>query len=308
VLAGLRTEFTHVNIAQLSGAVKASNHYVNYIPSLFGTYKISDQSNLRLSYAHRIRRPGAGDLNPFVVYRDEFNVSSGNPNLRPTKTDSFELGYETRFGALDTNLRGYYRKDSGLISERKVFISDSVILTTRDNAGSNQAGGLEFTLSGKLLPKLSLNTSGNLSYTEQRIFGFMATPDATRSAYALGGRARLNYQLSEQSQMQLMLNAQGKTLSGQGYRQPNATANVSYRHALTPALALVMNVTDIFNANKIETIADTDLLKETSVRRSDGRLFYIGLSYRLGGAGPGAGRSASGVRSDIRTRPQPQGG
>ena len=295
LLGGLRTEFTKMNFSQTNGAPDASNRYVNYIPSLFATYRVSDNTNIRLSYAHRIRRPGAGDLNPFVVYRDEFNVSSGNPNLRPTNSDSLELGYETRFGGLDTNLRGYYRKDTGLISDRKVFISDTVILTTKDNAGSNQSGGLEFTLSGKVLPDLQINTSGNLGYTEQRIFSTLNTDEGTRHAVALSGRVRLNYRLSDDDQVQVSLNGQGKTLNGQGYRQPNSTANFSVRHALTPALSLVLNVTDVFDNNKIETITDTDLLKETNIRRSAGRIVYLGLSYRFGGAaganqGPGGRR------------------
>jgi hypothetical protein len=103
--------------------------------------------------------------------------------------------------------------------------------------------------------------------------------------------------------LQGSVSAQGKTLLGQGYRQPTATANLSYRHNITPALALVMNVTDVFNSNKTETITDNELLKETNVRRYDGRVAYIGLSYRLGGfasvpdrrgpagrPGPGPGR------------------
>ncbi len=290
VLAGLRTEYTSMNIAQLTSAVEAANHYINYIPSFFVSYKASERTNIRFSYAHRIRRPNANDLNPFVVYRDEFNVSSGNPNLKPTETDSYELGYETRFGTLDTNLRGYYRMDRGLISERKVFISDTVLLTTRDNAGDNRAGGLEFTVSGKLLPKLSINTSGNLAYTEQRIFSTLTGQYTQRTANSLSGRARFNYQASEQDQLQLSLNAQGKTLSGQGYRQPNSTANLSLRHLLTPALSLVVNVTDVFNSNKIETITDSDLLRETTIRRYDGRVMYVGLSYRLGGVGAAGGR------------------
>jgi outer membrane receptor protein involved in Fe transport len=292
LLGGLRTEFTRMNFAQLNGAPDAGNRYVNYIPSLFATYRVSDNTNIRLSYAHRIRRPGAGDLNPFVVYRDEFNVSSGNPNLKPTNSDSLELGYESRIGGLDANLRGYYRKDTGLISERKTFISDTVILTTKDNAGSNQSGGLEFTLSGKVLPNMSINTSGNIGYTEQRIFSTANADEATRHAVSLSGRLRLNYHLSDQDQLQVSLNAQGKTLNGDGYRQPNVTTNFSARHALTPALNLVLNVTDVFSANKIETITDTDLLHETSIRRSAGRIVYLGLSYRFGaaaGARPGAG-------------------
>ncbi|MDL2356012.1 MAG: TonB-dependent receptor [Pseudomonadota bacterium] len=286
-LAGMRTEFTKMDFSQLNGAPDASNRYANLIPSAFATYRLSELTNIRLSYAHRIRRPGAGDLNPFVVYRDEFNVSSGNPNLRPTNSDSLELGYETRFGKLDTNLRGYYRKDTGLISDRKVFISDTVILTTKNNAGSNQSGGLEFTVSGKILPNLSINTSGNLSYSEQQIFGVLPSDVSTRHAIALSGRARFNYHLSDEDQVQVSLNAQGKSLNGQGYRQPNTTTNFSVRHALTPALSMVLNVTDVFNANKIETITDTELLKETSIRRSAGRIVYLGLMYRFGGAAGG---------------------
>jgi outer membrane receptor protein involved in Fe transport len=289
MLGGLRTEYTRMDIAQVTTATEARNSYINYIPSFFVSYKATDLTNIRLSYAHRIRRPSANDLNPFVVYRDEFNVSSGNPNLRPTETDSIELGLETRFGALDTNLRGYYRRDHGLISERKVFISDTVLLTTRDNAGSNQAGGLEFTLSGKILPGLSLNTSGNLNFIEQRVVDSLTLAETTRTAHSLSGRARLNYQLSALDQLQVSLNAQGKTLYGQGYRQPNTTTNFSYRRALTPALNLVLNVTDVFNANKIATITDTDLLHETNVRRADGRILYLGLSYRFGGAGGAPG-------------------
>jgi outer membrane receptor protein involved in Fe transport len=285
VLGGLRAEYTRMQVAQLTSAVSADNRYLNLIPSFFATYKATEQSNIRLSYAHRIRRPGANDLNPFVVYRDEFNVSSGNPNLKPTETDSIELGLETKTGVLDTNVRAYYRRDTGLISERKVFISDTVLLTTRDNAGDNHAGGLEFTVSGKLLPKLTVNGSGNLAYTEQRIFSALTGLYTVRSATSLTGRARFNMQLSEQDQLQVSLNAQGRMLFGQGVREPNSTVNLSLRHAITPALNVVLNVTDAFNTNKIETITDTDLLKERNLRRYDGRVMYLGLSYRFGGAG-----------------------
>ncbi|MES2759333.1 MAG: TonB-dependent receptor [Pseudomonadota bacterium] len=290
VLGGLRAEYTGMEVSQLTSAVVADNRYLNLIPSFFVTYKATGQTNIRFSYAHRIRRPGANDLNPFVVYRDEFNVWSGNPELKPTETDSIELGIETKTGVLDTNLRAYFRQDTGLISERKVFISDTVLLTTRDNAGDNHAGGLEFTVSGKPLPKLTVNTSGNLAYTEQRIFSAATGLYGMRSATSLTGRARVNYQLSEQDQLQVSLNAQGKTLFGQGYREPNTTVNFSLRHAVTPMLNVVLNVTDAFNSNKVAFSTDTDVLKETNVRRYDGRVIYLGLAYRMGGVTPPARR------------------
>jgi outer membrane receptor protein involved in Fe transport len=289
VLGGLRTEYTDLDMRQVTTGIHARNSYINYIPSLFATYKVSSETNIRLAYAHRLRRPTANDLNPFVIYRDELNVSSGNPQLKPTQTDSYEIGYETRLMGLEANLRGYFRKDTDSILDRKYFINDTVVLTTRDNGPGMQSSGLEFTLSGKLTPKLSLNTSGNLARSEQRILDVTGA-DNKRTASSLSGRVRLNYQATPDDQLQMALQTQGRTLWGQGYRSPNTTVNFSARHALTPRLNLVLNVTDAFNTNKIETVTDTSMLKETSIRRYDGRVIYLGLSYRIGGVTPAARR------------------
>ncbi len=287
MLAGLRAEYTRNHIDQLTQALTADNQYMSYLPSLFATYKASDKSNVRLAYARRIRRPNVNDLNPFVVYRDEFNVSSGNPNLRPTKVDSVELGYETTVGVLDTSLRLYARRESDLISERRYFVSESVLLTTRDNDGRTRSSGVEFSANGKLLPKLSVNVSGNVAFQRQRVYDDL-DEESLRSASAFSVRGRFNYQLSADDQLQLMLNRQGKALFGQGYRQPTSSANFSWRHAITPKLNMVLNVTDVFDSNKTETITDTATVRDNTLRRFDGRIVYVGLSYRLGGVTPTA--------------------
>jgi outer membrane receptor protein involved in Fe transport len=304
VLGGLRAEYTDLDMFQATTNIRAGNHYLDAIPSAFVTYGLSDDTTLRLSYAHRIRRPGAGDLNPFVVYRDEYNVSSGNPELQPSNSDSLEFGIETKLGKVDTNLRLYARRDTDLISERRFFLADNVLLTTRENAGSSNSGGLEFTFGGKLTDKLSVNASGNLGYAEQSVLG-SASGDK-RSATTLSGRARFGYQFDRNNHFQLMLNAQGKTLLGEGYRQPVRTADFNYRHNLSPALSLVLNINDLFDSQKVESITETDRLHEYSIRRSNGRTFFVGLSYRFGsvggngqrpmrgGGGPGMGGAGGG--------------
>ncbi|RZT10634.1 Outer membrane receptor proteins, mostly Fe transport [Duganella sp. CF402] len=281
-LAGLRAEYTDMDINQITGGVKASNNYINYIPSFFATYKATDTANIRFAYARRIRRPNANDLNPYVTYRDEFNVSSGNPNLKPTKTDSFEVGYETKFGGLETNLRGYYRRDTDAIVDYRYFVAPNVLLTTKANGEGSHSSGMEFTVSGKLTPSLTLNTSGNLMRAQQSFYDDTGVL-VTRTANSLSGRARLNYQYDAANQIQLALQMMGKTLSGQGYRSPNHSINLSLRHTVTPALTLVANVTDIFSTNKMETVINSATLRETSTRRFDGRVVYVGLSYRFGG-------------------------
>jgi outer membrane receptor protein involved in Fe transport len=302
VLAGLRAEHTALDVHQLTSALRVKNQYTNTIPSMYISYKASEEGNLRLSYAHRIRRPNGNDLNPYVVYRDELNVSAGNPLLRPSQADSLELGYETRFGIVETSLRAYLRKETDTITERSYFLSDTVLLTTRDNAGESLAKGVEFSLSGKVSPTLSFSTSGNLARAEQRSFDSTGATLA-RSSSSLSLRGRVNYQLSGADQVQFSVNGQGKQLTGQGYREPSATANLSLRHTLTPRLNLVMNVTDLFDSNKTHSVIDTPLLRETSVRRVDGRLLYVGLSYRIGGVAGNAARQPGGARGEGRQRP-----
>jgi outer membrane receptor protein involved in Fe transport len=281
-LVGLRTEYTHMDLDQITSGLEATNRYLNWIPSAFATYKLNPTTNLRFAYAHRIRRATGAQLNPFVTYQNEFNESSGNPNLKPVQTDSFEIGYETKAGGLDANLRAYYRADRDMIRSRQTVVNDTILLTTLENGGSNRAGGLEFTLSGKITPKLSINTSGNLAYTEQQQIDILGG-EYTRTASSLSVRGRFNYQLTPQDTLQLMINAQGKTLAGAGYREPMSTMNLSYRRAITPALNLVFNVTDVFRSQNVETFTDTVSLKEHTIRRAAGRIAYLGLSYRFGG-------------------------
>ncbi|WP_332878832.1 outer membrane beta-barrel family protein [Massilia sp. S19_KUP03_FR1] len=306
-LVGLRTEYTDLDIHQLTGNVEAKNSYVNFMPSAFATYKVSDESNLRFSYAHRLRRPNANDLNPYVIYRDEFNVFSGNPKLKPTQTDSVEVGYETKLAGLETNLRGYYRRDKDAIVDYRYFIADNVLLTTRQNGQGSNAGGLEFTVNGKVAPWLTINTSGNLARSTQRSQDTNGV-FTTRTANSLSGRARLNIAFNQATQVQLALQMMGKQLSGQGYRSPNRTLNVSLRHVLTPELTLVANVTDVFNSNKMETVVDSVTLQETSTRKFDGRVFYVGLSYRFGGATSKASQEGEGMRFRGRGEGGPPGG
>ena len=305
LLGGVRTEHTDMDIHQITGGITAKNSYINFIPSMFATYKVSDDANMRFAYARRLRRPQANDLNPYVTYRDEFNVSAGNPDLKPTKTDSFEVGYETKFGGLETNLRGYYRRDTDAIVDYRYFIADNVLLTTRQNGEGSHSSGLEFTVSGKLTPTLTLNTSGNLMRNQQRSQD-EAGVITSRTANSLSGRARMNWQMTTATQVQLALQMQGKMLSGQGYRSPNNTVNMSVRHALNSQWNLVANVTDIFDRNKMETIVDSTTLRETSTRRFDGRVFYVGLSYRFGGVN--STRSEGEGEGGFRGRPGGPGG
>ncbi|WP_031238134.1 TonB-dependent receptor domain-containing protein [Asticcacaulis sp. AC466] len=283
VQGGLRAEALDLDTDAISSNTTSHIAYTKLSPSAFATYALSDSQKLRFSYSHRLQRPNPQDLNPFRVYQDPTNVSQGNSDLKPQETDSFEAGYEVT-GKFNYQLRGYYRKTTDTITSYSFFEpattpgGSPVLVTTKRNFGDGEAGGLEFNLQGKLTPKLSINANGNLAYNK-------LTTDigGTQDGSTLSGRIMLDYAATLKDRIQLMYFSSGKQLTGQGYRAPFSSGNLSYRHQYTPKAALVVNVQDPFHSGKFKQITDTSSVYSESYGSRQGPTIMIGLSYTLGG-------------------------
>jgi len=88
---GLRTEATQTvgespMLSQLN-----KNSYVGFFPTFYLTYPASKKDVLSISYGRRIGRPNFSSLNPFKIYFNQYEYSTGNPYLTPSFTDNFEL-------------------------------------------------------------------------------------------------------------------------------------------------------------------------------------------------------------------------
>lgn len=283
---GLRGEYTHIDIEQLTSNVEASNHYVNYIPSLFANYKASKDATLRFQYAHRIQRANAQQLNPYVSYYNEQYLSSGNPQLRPTKSDQFEIIYNTKLGAYDTTLRAFDKVERDAIRSRRVFISDTVQLSTYDNGGSKTEGGFEGSLSGKMSPDLTGRFSALVTRLEQPYVDINGAEVKTRrTGYSFKGS--FNYRLTPEDMLMMFYNYQGKSVTSQGgVMQAVGTANLNFSHRISKELTLTANVQDIFDSNERRWVTDTPTQNATTVSQYGGRAFFVGLRYIFSGFQP----------------------
>jgi len=285
VMGGVRAEALSLDTDAITSHTTSQIDYTKLSPSAFATYALNDSTKLRFSYSHRLRRPQPQDLNPFVTYRDEQNVSAGNPDLKPEETDSFEAGYEKSAGKINYQVRAYYRKTDNSITDYSYYLPSTdpdapqVLLTTKRNFGDSQSGGLEGNFDGKLTDKLSLRLNGNLAYTKLNAASQTRDTEAT----TLSGRISFDYTASAKDRFQLSYFARGKQLTGQGYSAPFGMGNMSYRHQVTPKAALVVTVQDPFRTAKFKTVVDTDTIYSESSRSLQGQVFMVGLSYTLGG-------------------------
>ncbi len=97
IVWGLRVE----HFDQLVGSVKASDprhtysKVIDYLPGVNATYKINNQTNLRLSGSQTVIRPELRELSFLNIYDFELNASvQGFPGLKRTKVTNLDLRYE----------------------------------------------------------------------------------------------------------------------------------------------------------------------------------------------------------------------
>jgi outer membrane receptor protein involved in Fe transport len=292
--SGFRIEHTDQELDQVTTGIQATNKYTNYLPSLFLTYKLNTNSNLRLSYADRISRPNAGDLNPFVNYANDYYVSSGNPRLHAVKLHSLELGYETKFmGLAPFSLRGYLRRESDVITERRVFLNENTLLTTRENLGDRRSGGVEFSVMGMIppnfriagmpLPNIRFMFNGNYGFIEQDRVGALGLTGEKRSSPSLQLQGGGQWQITPKDVLTLMTFRQGKLLSGEGYREPFGMMNLAYEHKVSPRLSLNIRANDVLESTGQKFRVETDTLRDRTDTTVHQRRVYVGLRYTFGG-------------------------
>ncbi|MES2777878.1 MAG: TonB-dependent receptor [Bacteroidota bacterium] len=111
---GLRLENTNAKGLQKSTGEKFDRHYTQLFPTLFFQYKKDDKNTFGANFGRRVRRPSYQSLNPFINFIDRYTYSQGNPNLRPSMSNNFELSHNWK-NLLTTTLN--YTNVKDLISE-----------------------------------------------------------------------------------------------------------------------------------------------------------------------------------------------
>jgi len=113
VLGGVRVEDTHedytTNLPFNSDMGYGTIHYTDVLPSAHLKYALGRQKNIRLSYYKSISRPSFSELAPYT-YPGEYFTELGNPLLRHTRADNFDLRYEWFPGLADQLLLGAFYK------------------------------------------------------------------------------------------------------------------------------------------------------------------------------------------------------
>ena len=109
-LAGLRYEHTDWTVIQKTTSEEGNNIFDGLFPTLNIGVEFSETANLTFGYNRRLSRAGARGLNPFRSRASETSFFQGNPNLRPSYSDGFDLGFLKQFKKFSLNSSIYFTR------------------------------------------------------------------------------------------------------------------------------------------------------------------------------------------------------
>ncbi|MBD8531076.1 MULTISPECIES: outer membrane beta-barrel family protein [unclassified Massilia] len=304
VQAGLRGEYTELDVRQPLLQQENTYRYTNWLPSLYVSQGLSDTGQLQLRVSRRVARPNERDLNPNLVYLSDFYARQGNPDLEPVNNDSAELAWRDRFFDVDTSVTLYKRRESPVLGNRSYPLATdpNVIVTSPVNFGANDAVGVELNLNARKLfiQGLSANLGATVgNETRMRLFNSrtagMPVEQKNRRENA---RLRLAYQFDKES-LQLSVNRNGRSLNGQGVNSATTMTNFTWMHRFSPQLSLNLNVNNLFGAGNTETFVENEILRLHTLSQTQPRVFSLGLRYQWGGV-TGDERIRNGGRGVLR--------
>ena len=280
LLGGLRAELAHTDVRQVTDTASTPGSYFRVYPSLHVDRILTESSTLSFGASYRVMRPDPSKLDSYANYEYTPNLTSGNPNLMPQFTQSYELGYAFESRRLSYSATGYYRLNRDSATVVTDYLGNGFTLTTATNLPRDDSAGLEFTVNARLLPKLTCNVSGNLFYDQIDATALGST--GLQSTTGLNAKVKLDYRPRADDSAQITLSRTDKRLTPQGYIAAINLVNLGYKRALNSDLSAVATVSDIFNGQRFQRFATTLTYTQEYQRTVRGRILYLGLVYSFG--------------------------
>lgn len=277
---GLRAEYSDITTDLKETNETNHRNYLDWFPSTHFSYELDSANTLQLSYSRRLSRPRFRHLLPFSSYSDSRNFWSGNPDLNPEYTNSFELGFLRYFkkGSLLSSI--YYRYRTGVIE--RITIVDSASYTRRIpvNLSTQNAFGLEFNMNYNIAKWWRVN--GNFNFYRAITNGNYNGEHLSSDTYAWTTRASSNMKLWKKVDFQASINYRGPHQEPQGRNKAMYSVDLgAAMDLLNKKATLSFSVRDLLNTRKWRSITDTyDYYAETEFQWR-ARQFLVSLNYRL---------------------------
>lgn len=279
VKLGLRAEQTFLETILQTTNERNTQRYANLFPSIHTSYKLSDKVQFQAGYSRRIFRPNLWSLNPFFNIQNQYSIRTGNPNLLPEFTDSYELNSIYSLGKLSLNL-GVYQRYTTDVVERVSTFEDGVSYSMPINIGTNLSTGVE--LNGKYNPYKWLTFNGDFNYNYFNRDGEYEGTSFDFEADQCSARLTSQINLPADFDVEISGNYRSGFKTFQGRVSHQAFANLGLRKKIMKGKAIInLSVRDVLASRIQKSYTDQEAFYLYS-DRTRGRFIVLGFSYGFG--------------------------
>lgn len=135
---GLRAELSHTTFESGVADVSFDREYNTLDPSLDLSYNMRPGRTLRFLYSKRISRPPPYYLDSFIPAADPLNRNFGNPDLKPSYTQSFSLDLSWSGSKATFRIGPYYRRSTDVWERIRTVDTLGVATNRWENAAKRK--------------------------------------------------------------------------------------------------------------------------------------------------------------------------
>ncbi len=282
LIAGIRAEATSLDGSFAFFSAPFDNTYTNWLPAITISRKLSEFNQLRVSYNQRIQRPNQRELNPFITYNDNRDISYGNPYLSPEYVHQIEIAGNFFINGNMVNISLYGRQTDDLIESLLSINEEGVSETTYENFGIRNAAGLNLFGTLSLGKKVSLQGSLDMNLWNEQ--GQFENQSLSNSGTDYSGRLNLSWTVTETLKTEGFAFFRSPTSTVQGKTPGWSMMSIGLKKELfNKRFSLGINITEPFRENLsfIRELSGTDFYQYTKTVRPV-RSFGITFGYRFG--------------------------
>lgn len=277
---GVRGEYTELVTELVTTNELNRRDYFNFFPTTHFSYEFKKDNSLQVSYSRRIQRPRHWWLLPFFSFTDSRSNFSGNPNLNPEFSDSYELGHLKNWDKASILSSVYYRYTTNTIT--RITTSDAEGVTRRKpvNLGTKDAYGLEISGSYQLIKWWDLR--GGLNFYREIIEGEFEDINYGSDAFVWSTRLNSKWSIKKKVNLQASFNYRAPQQSPQGETLARYSLDTGFSFDLLKGNGtFTFNVKDVFNTRNRRSISFGENFVAESKHQWRSRFFRINFTYRI---------------------------
>lgn len=245
---GMRYEFTLID-TYLKGTNSGNNqNYHDIFPTGHLNYSLTEVDQIQASYARRIRRPWYGQMAPFHSFNDDRNIRTGNPELKPVYTDSYEFSYLRFWEKGNINFTTYYRHSTDVIRQFTTVIDD-ISYSRPENFGISDDYGVELVASLDIFKWWNIN--GSINFFKSNTVGDWNNRHYTTDSYNTFARLVTKFRIKNVCDLQITGRYMGPREEPLGYRDANYWCDfAASRDVFNKNATISLNIRDVFGSRQ----------------------------------------------------------